>query len=160
MKPNVRSTVSLIKKAHAGQRYGSDPYWTHPLAVAEKGKELFTSKFTETAYIAALLHDVVEDTNVTPSDLQRIGYNAQVIDTVELVTKDESLSYEDNIRRIIQSGNKLAMMVKFADNFINYTGDKSGWGQKRVEKSQAKYMKSMQELGKALGIRPEDHLPG
>jgi hypothetical protein len=82
-----------------------------------------------------------------------------VLDVVELVTKDKSLNYEGNIRRIIQSGNKLAMMVKFADNFINYTGDKSGWDVKRVEKSQSKYLKSMQDLGKVLDIRPEDHLP-
>jgi (p)ppGpp synthase/HD superfamily hydrolase len=159
MKPTVKSTINLIKKAHAGQKYGSDPYWTHPLAVAEKGKDLFGSKFTVSAYLAALLHDTVEDTDLTLSELQRLGYNAQVLDVVELVTKDKSLNYEGNIRRIIQSGNKLAMMVKFADNFINYTGDKSGWDVKRVEKSQSKYLKSMQDLGKVLDIRPEDHLP-
>lgn len=160
MKPTVKSTIKLIKKAHAGQKYGSSPYWTHPLAVAEKGKELFGSRFTLSAYFAALLHDVVEDTNLTPADLQKMGYNAQVIDTVELVTKNPSLDYEGNIRRIIQSGNKLAMMVKFADNFMNYTGDKSNWDPKKAAKSQAKYLKSMQDLGKVLGIRPEDHLPG
>lgn len=160
MKPSVHSTISLIKKAHAGQKYGDNPYWTHPLAVAEKGQELFGSKFTTSAYLAALLHDVVEDTDITPVDLQKMGYNAQVLDVVELVTKDKSLDYESNIRQIIQSRNKLAMMVKFADNFINYTGDKSGWDPKKAAKSQAKYLKSMQDLGKVLGIRPEDHLNG
>ena len=158
MKPTINSTIKLIKKAHAGQKYGSDPYWTHPLAVAEKGKEIFGSKFTQSAYMAALLHDTIEDTDLTPAILQRMGYNAQVIDTVELVTKDKSLDYEGNIRRIIQSANKLAMMVKFADNFINYTGDKSHWDAKRAAKSQAKYMKSMQNLGKVLGINPKDYL--
>lgn len=159
MKPTINSTIKLIKKAHSGQKYGSDPYWTHPFAVAEKGKDLFGSKFTQTAYMAALLHDTIEDTDLTPAILQRMGYNAQVIDTVELVTKDKSLNYEGNIRRIIQSANKLAMMVKFSDNFINYTGDKSGWDPKKAAKSQAKYLKSMQDLGKILGTRPEDHLP-
>lgn len=159
MKPTIKSTINLIKKAHAGQKYGADPYWTHPLAVAEKGKDLFGSKFTVSAYLASLLHDTLEDTELTASELQRLGYNAQVIDVVELVTKDKTLNYEGNIRRIIQSGNKLAMMVKFADNFINYTGDKSGWDIKRAAKSQAKYLKSMQDLGKVLNIRPEDYLP-
>jgi len=50
------------------------------------------------------------------------------------------------------------MMVKFADNFINYTGDKSGWDPQKAAKSQAKYMKSMQDLGKVLGVKPEDYL--
>ena len=158
MKPTVKTTLALVKKAHTGQRYGSDPYWTHPLAVAEKGKELFGSKFTDTAYHAALLHDTVEDTNLSLADLQKLGYNTQVLDIVDLVTKDKSLDYEGNIRRIIQSGNKLAMMVKFADNFINYSGDKSDWDAKRAAKSQAKYLKSMQNLGKMLGIDPEEHI--
>jgi (p)ppGpp synthase/HD superfamily hydrolase len=160
MKPTQKTTLSLIKKAHAGQMYGTDPYWTHPLAVAEKGKELFGSKFTESAYLAALLHDVVEDTDLSLFDLQKLGYSSQVLDTVKLLTKDKSLDYEGNIRRIIQSRNKLAMMVKFADNFINYTGDKSHWDAKRAAKSQAKYLKSMQDIGKVLGIDPMIHLFG
>jgi (p)ppGpp synthase/HD superfamily hydrolase len=160
MKPTQKTTLSLIKKAHAGQMYGTDPYWTHPLAVAEKGKELFGSKFTESAYLAALLHDVVEDTDLSLFDLQKLGYSSQVLDTVKLLTKDKSLDYEGNIRRIIQSRNKLAMMVKFADNFINYTGDKSHWDAKRAAKSQAKYLKSMQDIGKVLGIDPMIHFFG
>lgn len=160
MKPTVKSTIKLIQNAHAGQKYGSSPYWTHPLAVAEKGKELFGSKFTTSAYITALLHDTLEDTDLTVAELQRLGYSAQVLDSVELVTKDRSLNYEGNIRRIIQSGNRLAMMVKFADNFINYTGDMSGWDPKKAAKSQAKYLKSMQDLGRVLGVSPKDYLPG
>ena len=158
MKPTVKSTLSLIKKAHSGQKYGNSPYWTHPLAVAEKGREIFGSKFTDTAYMAALLHDVVEDTDLTLTDLQKLGYSAQILDTVELVTKDKSLDYEGNIRRITQSRNPFAMMVKFADNFINYTGDKSDWDAKRAAKSQEKYMKSMQTIGKVLGVNPETYL--
>ena len=55
MKPTVKSTLSLIKKAHSSQKYGNSPYWTHPLAVAEKGREIFGSKFTDTAYMASCL---------------------------------------------------------------------------------------------------------
>jgi (p)ppGpp synthase/HD superfamily hydrolase len=146
MKPTIKSTLSLIKKAHAGQMYGSSPYWTHPLAVAEKGREIFGSKFTDTAYIVALLHDVIEDTHLTLTDLQKMGYSAQVLDAVSLVTKDKSMDYV------------FAQMVKFADNFINYTGDKSHWDSKRAEKSQAKYMKSMKTIGSVLNVDPMKHL--
>jgi (p)ppGpp synthase/HD superfamily hydrolase len=158
MKPTIKTTLSLIKKAHAGQMYGSSPYWTHPLAVAEKGREIFGSKFTDTAYIVALLHDVIEDTHLTLTDLQKIGYSGQVLDAVSLVTKDKSMDYEVNIDRIVKSRNVFAQMVKFADNFINYTGDKSHWDSKRAEKSQAKYMKSMKTIGSVLNVDPMKYL--
>lgn len=70
---------------------------------------------------------------------------------VELVTKDSALSYFENIQRIIDSENRRAMMVKFADNYKNYTGDKSDWDPKRREKSNAKYLKSMTLLAEAFG---------
>lgn len=154
MKPTVKTTISFIKTAHTGQKYGNSPYWTHPLAVAEKGKEIFGSKFGEDSYIAALLHDVVEDTGYTIDDLMEMGYPKAVLDAVELVTKDKRMTYDENIMRIIRSKNKNAMMVKFADNFINFTGDKSNWDPKKAAKSQAKYLKSMRDLGQVLGVDP------
>lgn len=159
MKPTLKTTISFIKKAHAGQKYGSDPYWIHPLKVAETGKMIFGSKFDKTAYIAALLHDVIEDTKYDRTYLENMGYGTDVVDSVELLTKDKKLDYEANISRIIKSKNKTAMMVKFADNFENFTGDKSHWDPKRAEKSQAKYLKSMQELAKVLGIDLNHYLP-
>lgn len=153
-----KTTLSFIKRAHKGQKYGKKPYWTHPKAVAEKAMEIFGSRLGEVGYISCLLHDVVEDTKYGLTHLREMGYSQDVLTVVELVTKVKSMSYEDNINRIIQSGNKTAMMVKFADNFINYTGDKSSWDPKRAEKSQAKYMKSMKLLGSKLGVNPEDLL--
>lgn len=154
----AKTTLPFIKKAHAGQKYGSKPYWTHPKAVADKAKEIFGSKLGEIGYIVALLHDVPEDTKYGLAELKEMGYSQEVLDAVALVTKVKSMSYEDNINRIVQSGNRTAMMVKFADNFMNYTGDKSSWDPKRAEKSQAKYMKSMQDLGSKLGVDPKDYL--
>lgn len=51
--------------AHSGQWYGKQPYWAHPFDVAEFGQEFFSYEFDETATIAALLHDVIEDTDHT-----------------------------------------------------------------------------------------------
>lgn len=157
-KPTLVSTLSLIKKAHAGQKYGNEPYWKHPQAVANKGKEIFGSKFGTAEYAAALLHDVIEDTEYGIEDLKKLGYVDSVLDAVVLVTKIPNTSYDENIDRIIKSGNKTAMMVKFADNFMNYTGDKSGWNPEKAAKSQAKYMKSMKKLGSKLGVDPNDFL--
>jgi (p)ppGpp synthase/HD superfamily hydrolase len=155
---NVKTTLTFIKKAHAGQKYGSQPYWTHPKQVADTGKKVFGSKFNSVAYIVALLHDVIEDTEYGEIELLKLGYTQEILDAVKYCTKDSSLNYNANIQRIISSGNKIAMMVKFADNYVNYTGDKSSWEPKRREKSQTKYMKSMQDLGAKLGVK-QDQMP-
>jgi hypothetical protein len=44
------------------------------------------------------------------------------------------------------------MMVKYADNFENYSGDKSSWDPARAAASQKKYLKSLNMLGDALGV--------
>lgn len=152
---NKKDTLAFIKNAHMGQKYGSEPYWTHPKAVADLGKKVFGSKFTEIAYIAALLHDVVEDTNHGINELKNLGYSDEILSAVELLTKDNSLSYEANIKRIISSGNRIAMMVKYCDNNMNYHGDKSTWDEKRRIKSQTKYAKSLNTLGKKLGVKAD-----
>lgn len=155
---NTEYTLTFIKKAHAGQKYGSMPYWKHPQEVAETGRRVFGSKFDNDAYTVALLHDVIEDTKYDREKLIDLGYSEAVLDAVQLLTKDRNLSYDDNIKKIISSGNKTAMMVKFADNYVNYTGDKSDWDPKKREKSQKKYWKSMQDLGSKLGVT-RDKMP-
>jgi (p)ppGpp synthase/HD superfamily hydrolase len=149
---DYNATLSFIKKAHGTQKYGTQPYWTHPVAVCETGKKIFGSLFSKEAQQAALLHDVVEDTKYTIEDLTSMGYSEPVITAVSLLTKDKTLSYEDNIKKIVNSGSKIAMMVKYCDNYENFHGDKSSWPVDKREKSQAKYAKSMEILGKKLGI--------
>jgi (p)ppGpp synthase/HD superfamily hydrolase len=152
---NKQKALEFIKKAHAGQKYGSSPYWTHPKAVADAGKKIFGSKFDEKTYIAGLLHDVIEDTPYKEKELKELGFDDDILDAVKLLTKDKSMSYADNIQRIISSGNKRAMMVKYADNYINFTGDKSGWDPEKKAASQAKYKKSIQIIGKNLGVKTD-----
>ena len=148
----AQKALKFIKKAHAGQKYGNSPYWTHPKAVADVGKKFFGSKFDKKTYIAALLHDVIEDTPYKEAELKKLGFDKDTLDAVKLLTKDKSMSYADNIQRIIQSGNKRAMMVKYADNYINFTGDKSAWDPEKKAASQAKYKKSIQTIGGKLGV--------
>ena len=153
----VKETTDFIMSAHHGQLYGNLPYWTHPFDVAALGQEFFGEAFDEDTTIAALLHDVIEDTKYTRESLSELGYSDAVLDPVELVTKVEGFSYFENIQRIIDSENRSAMMVKFADNYKNYTGDKSDWDPKRREKSNAKYLKSMEMLAEALNVElPQD----
>jgi len=150
---NVAATLKFIKNAHGDQLYGKLPYWTHPRAVALTGRKIFGSRFNSDAVKAAFLHDVVEDTKTALSDLKELGFSDRVIEAVGLLTKDKSLTYFQNIDRIIQSGNEIAQMVKYADNYENYTGDKSDWTSDRASSSNEKYLKSLNRLGDHLGVK-------
>lgn len=153
---NIRKTKKFIQRAHdqeQGQMYGSMPYSSHPKQVANLGKRFFGGKFGPEAVKVALLHDVLEDTPYTPEQLAKKGFSPEVIEAVQLLTKDKSLSYADNIRKIIDSKNILAMMVKYCDNYMNFTGDKSHWTPERAAASQKKYLASLNMLGDVLGIK-------
>ena len=149
---NVVRTLQFIKQAHGDQLYGDMPYWQHPRAVALTGRKIFGSKFTSDAVKTAFLHDVVEDTRIGLDELRQLEFSSKVIEAVALLTKDKTLTYTQNIEQIINSGNELAMMVKYADNFENYSGDKSSWDPARAASSQKKYLKSLNMLGDALGV--------
>jgi hypothetical protein len=67
--------------------------------------------------LAALLHDVLEDTKFTRQDLEGRGYSKRTLDAVELLTNkpDDRRTYGDKIDSIITSGNRDAIEVKYAD---------------------------------------------
>tara|TARA_R110000796_G_scaffold12575_6_gene41538 strand:- start:6369 stop:6830 length:462 start_codon:yes stop_codon:yes gene_type:complete len=140
----ISETIAFIQTAHEGQLYGELPYFLHPIKVANN-----ILNATENEYLAALLHDVVEDTDYTVSDIAE-GWNTEVADIVALLTKDDSLSYEDNISRIIDSGNVSAMLVKYSDNQINQRSDKSAMKPARAERLNNQYEISSNRLFTAL----------
>lgn len=150
---NIAQTLTFIKQAHGDQLYGKLPYWTHPRSVALTGKKIFGSKFNSDAVKTAFLHDVVEDTHIGLDELEKLDFSPQVIQAVGLLTKDKTLSYQQNIEKIINSGNPLAMMVKYADNYENYHGDKSDWDPAKADRSQKKYLASLNMLGDKLGVK-------
>lgn len=82
------------------------PYVYHPFHVAEQMK-------TEDEVIVALLHDVVEDTDMTFEDLRAEGFSEEVLSALKLLTHDKSEPYMDYVARI--KGNPLATAVKLAD---------------------------------------------
>lgn len=82
------------------------PYVYHPYHVAEQMK-------TENEVIVALLHDVVEDTDMTIEDLRAEGFSEEVLTALQLLTHGKSKSYMDYVARI--KGNPLATAVKLAD---------------------------------------------
>lgn len=100
--------LRIAEKAHEGQKdKGGNPYILHPLAVASKVEN-------REEKITALLHDVVEDTEVTLGDLAR-EFPSVIVDAVDRLTKKKGPEYsrEKYLERIKE--NEIARKVKLAD---------------------------------------------
>ena len=115
--------------------------------------------------VAGLLHDIIEDTNITALDLLEVGIDRDIVETVFIVTKplkektelseEERLqSYNEEIDSIIDSGNPHALRLKMRDMKNNYD-------QKRLELLSSeqqewfdkKYGNNLKKLEKALESR-------
>lgn len=70
---------------------------------------------TEEGKIVGLLHDLIEDTNATISELQDVGFNERILGSLIILTRDKSIDYSDYIDSIINSNNEIALRVKEAD---------------------------------------------
>ena len=103
----TKKAMRLAYEAHAGQWDKSGvPYVFHPLHLAEQMPD-------EDCTVAALLHDVVEDTGTTLEDLRRAGFPPRALEAVALLTHDEAEPYLDYVARLKQ--NPVARTVKLAD---------------------------------------------
>lgn len=115
--------------------------------------------------VAGLLHDIIEDTNITALDLLEVGIDRDIVETVFIVTKpkrekanmteEERLeAYNKEIDDIIESGNPHALRLKMRDMKNNYD-------QKRLELLSSeqqewlgkKYSNNLKKLEKALESR-------
>lgn len=98
--------MRLAYRAHDGQvDKAGVPYIFHPIHLSEQ-------MTTEAAVCVALLHDVVEDSDVTIEDIAAL-FPADVTEAVRLLTHDENVPYLDYIRAL--RANPLARTVKLAD---------------------------------------------
>ncbi len=109
----VQLAEQIATEAHRGQfrRGGVVPYIEHPKTVASRvGEDL-------DAQIVAWLHDVLEDCDVTESDLIKKGIPEKHVNAVRLLTKTKGVSYEDYLEGVASS--ELASTVKIADMVSN-----------------------------------------
>ena len=105
--PMTKLALKTAFKAHEGQTDRSGlPYIFHPYHLAEQ-----MTNETETA--AALLHDVIEDTDMTADDLRSVGISEEIITAVTLLTHEKDTDYFDYVRRL--KSNPAARAVKLAD---------------------------------------------
>jgi (p)ppGpp synthase/HD superfamily hydrolase len=104
---DLGEAILLAVKAHHGQKdRAGEPYILHPLRL------MFRQNSTATR-IAAMLHDVVEDTPVTLEQLQDAGFSEEILEAVALLTHNPRDSYEEYVSRI--KPNPIARAVKMAD---------------------------------------------
>ena len=109
--PTLETTLAYANMAHNHQvDKAGQPYILHPIRVMLAVKP-------GDAQIVALLHDVVEDTNVSFKQFIDLGYPKRIIQAIISITKDKSEDYDDYISRCSQ--NKLAASVKMADLIDN-----------------------------------------
>lgn len=130
--PSLIKTEILVKAALSGQydKAGISKF-AHCMRVGVNADKLLKtykikdSKTVTDVVTVALLHDVIEDSDITADDLHLFGYSNAVIDAVELVTHDETESYSDYIDRLCLSGNFVALIAKLADNLDNNSEERT-----------------------------------
>ena len=99
--------IELAKQHHEGQTdKAGKPYIEHPLRVMNQVE-------SEEEKIVAVLHDIVEDTDISLDDLRSEGFSEEVVSAVECLTKQDGENYDSYIERI--SFNPLAVKIKLAD---------------------------------------------
>ena len=103
----LERAIAIAAIAHEGQvDKAGMPYVLHPL-------RMMLSVDTPEARMAAVLHDVVEDTAVTLEQLRAEGFPEAVIEAVQALTKRDGEDYEVFIRRV--APNPIARKVKLTD---------------------------------------------
>jgi len=103
----LEKAIAIAVKAHTGHiDKAGGPYILHPLRV-------MLAMATQTEQIAAVLHDVIEDSPMTIEDLRREGFDEQVLAIVDALTRRPGESYADYIQRV--GAHPPAIAVKLAD---------------------------------------------
>lgn len=131
---NTRKAMKIAYDAHHGQIDKSGvPYVYHPIHLAEQMN-------TEEECIVALLHDVVEDTNITFEQLEK-EFSENVIQALRLLTHDKAVDYMDYVRKL--KGNPIARNVKLAD--LHHNSDVTRLDE-MSEKDKLRYTKYMEAI--------------
>lgn len=117
-KVSPATAEALAEAAHAGQvDKAGQPYIGHVRAVAG-----LLTEHGPHAVMAGLLHDIVEDTDVTLDQLRDLGYPEDVVRAVDAVSRRDDETYMDLIWRATED--PLGRLVKLADNTHNSRPDR------------------------------------
>ncbi len=136
----TKKALRLSFEAHKGQvdKTGM-PYVFHPFHLAEQMDD-------EISTVCALLHDVVEDTDITFENLLQMGFPQTVIDVLKLLTHEDSIPYMDYVAKI--AGNPIAKKVKIADLTHNSDTTRLDVVDEKAESRCKKYQQALEILSK------------
>ena len=132
--------LRLCYEYHKGQTdKAGAPYFLHPISVALRVT-------TESEKITALLHDIIEDTELTLSDLRNFdfAFSDEVIEAVKAITKDPNEDYFEYIYRVKK--NPIATAVKIADLKHNLDLSRLSEVTDKDRRRAAKYRKALKIL--------------
>ena len=136
----TKKAMKLCFEAHKEQDDKSGlPYVFHPFHVAEQMKDEVTTA-------VALLHDVVEDTGYTLTDLVEMGFPEAVTDALALLTHDPSVQYLEYVSKV--KDNPAARAVKLAD--LKHNSDTS-----RLDFLTEKDIQRLEKYKKAIELLEE-----
>ncbi len=138
--PLTKKAMKIAYAAHHGQTDKTGvPYIFHPMHLAEQMED-------EAAACAALLHDVVEDTDLTFADLRAEGIPEEVLEALQLLTHDPAVPYMEYVEAI--RPNPIARAVKLAD--LRHNSDLT-----RLDTVDEKAMQRNEKYRKAIALLTE-----
>ena len=136
----TKKALNLCFEAHKNQRDKSGmPYVFHPFHLAEQMPD-------EDCTIVALLHDVMEDTGYSTSDLKALGFSETVLDALNLMTHDNQVPYLEYVAAL--KHNRIARTVKLAD--LRHNSDLS-----RLDNVNDKDLRRVEKYKKAILLLEE-----
>lgn len=134
----TKKALKLCFEAHKEQVDKTDiPYVFHPFHLAEQMDD-------EISTVCALLHDVIEDTDYTLSDLGNMGFPQEVLSVLELLTHDDAVPYMDYVKAI--ASNPIAKKVKIADLMHNSDLSRLSVIDEKAQKRYEKYKAALKLL--------------
>lgn len=135
------SARDLAEAAHRGQvDKAGRPYFEHVFAVGDA-----LAGYGSNTQIAGVLHDILEDTDVTVETLRSFGVPEHVINAVVSVTRRPDEMYMDLIRRA--AANPIGRLVKLADNRHNSNEERLALlPRDQAERLRRKYAKAREVL--------------
>lgn len=134
----LEKAIEIALDAHAGQLdKAGHSYVLHPLRV-------MLSLSDETDRICAVLHDVVEDSDMTLSDIKALGFSREVIDTLSLLTRRHNENYDDYISRVLLSDR--ACRIKLMDLKDNMSRTPFDKGNPSYEERTARYTRARSRI--------------
>ncbi len=129
----LEKAIEIAARAHAGTLDKQDsPYVLHCLRVM-LGVE------GTPAQIVAVMHDVVEDTDITLEDLAKEGFSQEVLEALNLVTHKPEDSYAEYV--IACQANPIARQVKLSDLKDNSSSTRMMLRPERFERDSARMMR-------------------